>query len=85
LSAVVASAASTLSISASGKRDTKTLFCGDAEPLFDSYLALRPAGHLLAPVLAMGASAKRAIKQHPVLWALASTTRHMIARFPAAV
>jgi len=68
-----------------GEAQYKTLFCGDAEPLFDSYLALSPAGHLLAPVLATGASAKRIIKQHPVLWALASTTRHMIARLLAAV
>ena len=53
-----------------GEARYKTLFCGDAEPLFDSYLPLSAAGRWLAVVFAISASAKRAIKQRPVLWSL---------------
>jgi CelD/BcsL family acetyltransferase involved in cellulose biosynthesis len=66
-----------------GKAHYKTLFCGDAEPLFDSYLPLSPAGHLLAVAFAIAASFKRAIKQHPALWSLVRSARRLSARLSA--
>ena len=44
------------------------LFCGDAEPLFDSVFPLSPAGRLLTPAASLVESGKRAIKQHAMLW-----------------
>src|SRR5450631_3004710 len=66
-----------------GEAHYKTLFCGDAEPLFDSYLPLNPAGHLLAAGFASAASFKRAIKQHKSLWSLVRTARRLSARISA--
>jgi CelD/BcsL family acetyltransferase involved in cellulose biosynthesis len=66
-----------------GEAHYKTLFCGDAEPLFDSYLPLSPAGRALAAAYAMAASFKRAIKQHETLWSLARKARRLTARISA--
>jgi CelD/BcsL family acetyltransferase involved in cellulose biosynthesis len=66
-----------------GNARYKTLFCGDAEPLFDSYLPLSTTGHILAVAFAMGAKFKRAIKQHPSMWSLVRTARRLSARLSA--
>jgi CelD/BcsL family acetyltransferase involved in cellulose biosynthesis len=67
-----------------GEAHYKHLFCGDVEPLFDSYLPLGAAGRLLSIAFALAASIKRAIKQRPALWALVRTTRRLRARLTAA-
>ena len=64
-----------------GEARYKNLLCGDAEPLFDSYLPLTPAGRLMALSFSIGAAAKRAIKQSPALWSLVRTLRQTRARF----
>ena len=61
----------------------KNLICGDAEPLFDSYLPLSVSGRFLAFAFAAGAMTKRAIKQHDTLWALVRTMRRLRAKFSA--
>jgi CelD/BcsL family acetyltransferase involved in cellulose biosynthesis len=64
-----------------GEAHYKNLFCGDAEPLFDSYLPLSAGGRLLAIAFAIAASVKRSIKQSQPLWSLALATRRLRARF----
>jgi CelD/BcsL family acetyltransferase involved in cellulose biosynthesis len=64
-----------------GEAHYKNLFCGDAEPLFDSYLPLSAGGRLLATAFAIAASVKRAIKQSQPLWSLAGAARRLRAHF----
>jgi CelD/BcsL family acetyltransferase involved in cellulose biosynthesis len=64
-----------------GESRYKTLFCEDAEPLFDSYLPLSAAGHLLAFGCKRVGAIKRAIKQHPSLWSMVRTLRRLRARY----
>jgi CelD/BcsL family acetyltransferase involved in cellulose biosynthesis len=64
-----------------GEAHYKNLFCGDAEPLFNSFLPLTSKGRLLAAALRLGTAAKRAIKQRPSLWALVRAWRALRARF----
>jgi CelD/BcsL family acetyltransferase involved in cellulose biosynthesis len=66
-----------------GEARYKDLFCGDAEPLFDSILPLTAKGRPLAAALRVGAAAKHAIKQHPPLWATVRAWRALRARFSA--
>ena len=66
-----------------GEAHYKYLFCGDAEPLFDSYLPLSAGGRLLAFAFAFAAAAKRAVKQHSALWSLVRAMRRLRARLPA--
>jgi CelD/BcsL family acetyltransferase involved in cellulose biosynthesis len=66
-----------------GEARYKNLFCGDAEPLFDSILPLTAKGWLPAQALRLLAAAKRAIKQRPPLWALVRAWRAWRARFTA--
>jgi CelD/BcsL family acetyltransferase involved in cellulose biosynthesis len=66
-----------------GEAHYKNLFCGDAEPLFNSFLPLTSKGRLLALTLRVGAGAKRAIKQRPSLWALVRAWRALRARISA--
>ena len=66
-----------------GEAHYKTMFCGDVEPLFDSYLPLSGAGRALAAVFAFSASIKRAIKQQPALWSLATAARRLGAKLSA--
>jgi len=68
-----------------GEARYKDLFCGDAEPLFDSFLPLTAKGRPLAAALRLGAAAKRAIKQHPPLWSLVRAWRSLRARLSARV
>jgi CelD/BcsL family acetyltransferase involved in cellulose biosynthesis len=63
-----------------GEARYKNLLCTDAEPLFDSYMPLSPAGRLMAFVFSMGAATKRAIKQRPALWSLVRAARRLRAR-----
>lgn len=67
-----------------GEAHYKTLFCSDTEPLFDSYLPLSPSGRVAATVCAIGASFKRAIKQHETLWLLVCEARRLMGRMSAA-
>jgi len=67
-----------------GEAHYKGLFCNDAEPLFDSFLPLSPAGRLLAPLAACAEAAKRAVKQHSTLWSMVRATRRLRARFASA-
>jgi CelD/BcsL family acetyltransferase involved in cellulose biosynthesis len=60
-----------------GEAHYKTLFCGDAEPLFDSYLPLSTGGRLLAFAFAIAATAKRTVKQTPALWSLVRAVRRL--------
>lgn len=63
-----------------GESRYKNLFCEDAEPLFDSYLPLTPAGSLLAAGAKVGAAAKRSVKQSPMLWSTVRAVRRLRAR-----
>jgi CelD/BcsL family acetyltransferase involved in cellulose biosynthesis len=63
-----------------GEARYKTMFCSDAEPLFDSYWALSPAGRPAAFAFRMAASVKRTIKQHPGLWSAICALRRLRAR-----
>lgn len=67
-----------------GEATYKNLICIDAEPQFDSYIPLSPAGRLLGLAYATGASVKRAIKQHQTLWSMVLRLRRMRARFSPA-
>jgi CelD/BcsL family acetyltransferase involved in cellulose biosynthesis len=67
-----------------GEAHYKHLFCGDAEPLFDSYLPLGAAGWLFSIGFAVAASIKRAVKQRPTLWALVRAARRLRALLSAA-
>lgn len=63
-----------------GEAHYKSLFCGDAEPLFDSYLPLGAGGRLLALAFRIGASVKRFVKQRQMLWSMVRATRRLRAR-----
>jgi CelD/BcsL family acetyltransferase involved in cellulose biosynthesis len=66
-----------------GESRYKRLFCEDAEPLFDTYLPLTRAGHLLAAGFRTGAAVKRTLKQHPALWSLVRAARRLKAKVTA--
>jgi CelD/BcsL family acetyltransferase involved in cellulose biosynthesis len=68
-----------------GDSNYKTLFCSDAEPLFESHLPLSPAGRLLAIGFGVSARCKRAIKGHAALWTLVRALRRLRARFSSAI
>jgi CelD/BcsL family acetyltransferase involved in cellulose biosynthesis len=63
-----------------GESRYKALFCEDAEPLFDNYLPLSPAGRLLARGCRLVGAAKREIKQRPLLWGIVRALRRLRAR-----
>jgi CelD/BcsL family acetyltransferase involved in cellulose biosynthesis len=63
-----------------GEAHYKSLFCGDAEPLFDSFLPLSPAGRFLAFAAAATEAAKRAIKQNAMLWSAVRALRRLRGR-----
>jgi len=67
-----------------GEAHYKHLFCGDAEPLFDSFLPLSPAGRMLAALAALLEAGKRTIKQHALLWSAVRAIRRLRAKFAAA-
>ena len=59
----------------------KSLFCGDIEPLFDSFLPLSAEGRLLGYGCRLAATVKRAVKQRPMLWSVVRAGRRLRARF----
>jgi CelD/BcsL family acetyltransferase involved in cellulose biosynthesis len=67
-----------------GEAHYKNLFCGDTEPLFDSYLPLSAGGRLLARAFAVAATIKRTIKQHTALWSMVCALRRLRARLSIA-
>jgi CelD/BcsL family acetyltransferase involved in cellulose biosynthesis len=67
-----------------GEARYKNLLCGDAEPLFDSYIPLSAAGRLPALAFALGAATKRAIKSQPALWSVVGAFRRLRARLSVA-
>lgn len=60
-----------------GEAHYKSLFCGNADPLFDSFLPLSRAGAMLTAAARCAALAKRAIKRTPALWALVRLGRRL--------
>jgi CelD/BcsL family acetyltransferase involved in cellulose biosynthesis len=67
-----------------GSARYKNLFCSDAEPLFDSFLALSAAGLLPAVSYRIAAVAKRIIKERSSLWTLVKAGRGLRARLSPA-
>ena len=63
-----------------GESRYKALFCGDAEPLFDSFLPLSIAGRAMAAAFELVAAGKRVVKQRPALWSLVGSLRRLRAR-----
>jgi len=53
----------------------KEQWCDVRQPLFDSFIALRPEGLVLTLPLAAVVRAKRAIKSNPYLWPLVQRWR----------
>ena len=68
-----------------GAANYKTLFCPDAEPLFESHLPLSATGRLIAIGFGIGAHCKRAIKCNAVFWALVRQLRRLRARLSRAI
>jgi len=68
-----------------GEANYKTLFCNDAEPLFDCHLPLSAGGHLLGTALAAAGATKRSIKGHAALWSLVRAARRLRARLSASI
>ena len=68
-----------------GQATYKTLFCNDAEPLFDSHLPLSAAGWVLAVGFGIAARCKRTVKSNGVLWSLARGLRRLRAALSPAV
>jgi CelD/BcsL family acetyltransferase involved in cellulose biosynthesis len=66
-----------------GEARYKNLFCGDAEPLFDSFLPLTFGGRLPVQALRLIDAGKRTIKQRPPLWTLVRLWRALYARLTA--
>ena len=67
-----------------GSARYKNLFCGDAEPLFDSYLPLNAAGWVPAQYCRASAAIKRVIKQRALLWSLVKAARGLRAHLSPA-
>jgi len=67
-----------------GEAHYKNMFCGDTEPLFDSYLPLNAGGRLLAFAFAIAATIKRTIKQYTALWSMVCALRRLRARLSTA-
>src|SRR5262245_23905830 len=63
-----------------GRAGYKSLFCREAEPLFDSLLPFTWRGRLAAPGFAAAFAGKRVIKQNATLWAAVQTLRRVRAR-----
>lgn len=66
-----------------GEAHYKEIFCNEAEPLFDSFLALSPAGRLLAGANRALYAAKRTVKRTPALWNAVQTARRWRSRVQA--
>ena len=60
------------------------MFCGDAEPLFDSYWPLSRSGRRVAFLFRLSAAIKRAIKQNATLWSFVCAARRWRGRLSGA-
>jgi len=67
-----------------GEANYKNLFCSDAEPLFDSFVALSAAGRPMVFAAGIAAAIKRVVKQHPQIWWFVRALRRLRARLSAA-
>jgi CelD/BcsL family acetyltransferase involved in cellulose biosynthesis len=63
-----------------GEAKYKSTFCNNADPMFDSYWPLTPAGRLAAIAWSSAAAVKRSVKQTPALWAAVQALRRLRAR-----
>ena len=63
-----------------GEANYKTLFCSDAEPLFDSYLPLSRGRTAARAGFGIAARGKRTIKGHAALWSPVRLMRRLRAR-----
>ncbi len=68
-----------------GESNYKTLFCSDAEPLFESHLPLSRAGTLLAHGYRLAACGKRTVKGNAPLWSAVRSMRRLRARLSRSV
>jgi len=68
-----------------GEARYKRLFCGDIEPLFNTYLPLTAGGRVIAFALAVGGAIKRAIKRRTILWSMVRAARRLRARLSPAL
>jgi CelD/BcsL family acetyltransferase involved in cellulose biosynthesis len=62
-----------------GEARYKNLFCQDDEPVFDTLVALTPAGRLYVAAARVAHAAKRWIKSSPAVWRAFETTRRFSA------
>jgi CelD/BcsL family acetyltransferase involved in cellulose biosynthesis len=67
-----------------GDAHYKSMFCGDAEPLFDSYWPLSRSGRRVASLFRTSATIKRAIKQNAWLWSAVRAARRLRGRLAGA-
>jgi CelD/BcsL family acetyltransferase involved in cellulose biosynthesis len=63
-----------------GEARYKNLFCQDDEPVFDTLIALSPAGRLYIAAARVAHAAKRWIKSSPRAWTAFAKTRRLSAR-----
>jgi CelD/BcsL family acetyltransferase involved in cellulose biosynthesis len=61
-----------------GEAHYKDSFCGDVEPLFDSFLPVTTLGSMGATVLRTAYAAKRQIKNSDKMWSAAQTVRRRL-------
>jgi len=58
-----------------GEAEYKLVYCDEQEMLFDSFLPLSRAGHVIVPLLRAQANLKRFVKSSPALWRAAKTVQ----------
>jgi CelD/BcsL family acetyltransferase involved in cellulose biosynthesis len=66
-----------------GEARYKGLFCDRDEPLFDSFIALSPAGRFYVMAARTAAALKRRIKHTPAVWRAVETLRRLRSRLKA--
>jgi CelD/BcsL family acetyltransferase involved in cellulose biosynthesis len=62
-----------------GEAAFKQMFCNEAEPLFDSFLPLTPAGRVAASACRLRFALKGRIKRSPPVWATVRAMRRRLA------
>jgi CelD/BcsL family acetyltransferase involved in cellulose biosynthesis len=62
-----------------GEARYKNLFCQDDEPVFDTLVALSPAGRLYVTAARVAHGAKRWIKSSPAVWGAFERVRRLSA------
>lgn len=63
-----------------GEAEYKFVYCDEKEDLFDSFIPLSKAGHVIVPLLRAQANLKRFVKTTPALWRAAKTVRGLLSR-----